>query len=262
GDFSASSGVTLNATGSLIASKSFATASGVGVTYSGNLIGSYGAVNLAPGSSSTLGINVTMNTAQASTDPTIYGVNVSATTGVDGTTAAYGVRATASGGDTNYSGYFYGSLFQVDGNSTPDTGNTVATAAGDVYVTSDLEVDGTSQLDGHVAVGGSATIDALDVLSVSETLACTGACSGISSQLTNTEPNATWDLIGGDFSASSGVTLNATGSLIASKSFAWRDHSGKCDGYYESGSGCCNRDRVRERIAEYYRNTEQFLWLV
>ncbi len=111
------------------------------------------------------GINVTMNTAQTSTDPTIYGVNVSATTGVDGTTAAYGVRSTASGGDTNYSGYFYGSLFQVDGNATPDTNNSLATGAGDIYVAGDIEADGDLRLDGGDAsvrtASGSSTLDVM-----------------------------------------------------------------------------------------------------
>ncbi|HBL39813.1 TPA: hypothetical protein DDZ10_04055, partial [Candidatus Uhrbacteria bacterium] len=111
------------------------------------------------------GINVTMNTAQASTDPTIYGVNVSATTGVDGTTAAYGVRSTASGGDTNYSGYFYGSLFQVDGNATPDTNNALATGAGDLYAVGDIEADGDLRLDGGDAsvrtASGDSTLDVM-----------------------------------------------------------------------------------------------------
>ncbi|KKW45000.1 MAG: hypothetical protein UY95_C0010G0014 [Parcubacteria group bacterium GW2011_GWA2_56_7] len=108
------------------------------------------------------GIDVTLTTDQTSgNDPTIYGVNVSATTGATGAPTAYGVRSTASGGGTNYSGYFYGSLFQVDDDVTVDTNNILATGTGDIYAVGDIEADGDLRLDGGDAAIRAASGNAL-----------------------------------------------------------------------------------------------------
>ncbi|MBI2484999.1 hypothetical protein HYW18_02535 [Candidatus Uhrbacteria bacterium] len=102
-------------------------------TFGGNTIG--------------LTLDVSGNNASGN-DRTVFGLEVDASTGGTGSPTAYGVYATASGGATNYSGYFYGNLFQVDGNGTPDTNNALATGAGDIYATGDIEADGDIRLDG------------------------------------------------------------------------------------------------------------------
>ncbi len=53
-------------------------------------------------------------------------------------TNRYGLFADASGGTTNYSGYFTGSQLQVDADSTADT-PTYANASGELYVSGDIE---------------------------------------------------------------------------------------------------------------------------
>lgn len=79
----------------------------------------------------------------------VYGANIVATGGTTGAgRSAYGVRATATGADSNYSGYFYGALFQVDDDATVNTTNALATGAGDIYAVGDIEADGDIRLDG------------------------------------------------------------------------------------------------------------------
>ncbi len=58
-------------------------------------------------------------------------------------TTRYGVVGTASGGANNYAGYFHSAGVQVATDVSPGT-PTVATGAGDLYVESQLEIDGDS----------------------------------------------------------------------------------------------------------------------
>ena len=119
-----------------------------------NPIGAY--INLDPSSGTLLapggnayGIDLDVSGNNTSgNDANVFGIDVSATTSTTGTPAAYGVRSTASGGTTNYSGYFYGSLFQVDANGTADINNAIATGAGDIYATGNIEADGNLRVDG------------------------------------------------------------------------------------------------------------------
>ena len=53
-------------------------------------------------------------------------------------TNRYGVYAEASGGTTNFSGYFTGARVQIDGDATPDAA-TFATDSGELFITGDLE---------------------------------------------------------------------------------------------------------------------------
>lgn len=56
-------------------------------------------------------------------------------------TNRFGYYADVSGGTTNYAGYFTGSRVQIDANSTPDA-TSLATGAGDLYVSNNLEGKG------------------------------------------------------------------------------------------------------------------------
>ncbi len=56
-------------------------------------------------------------------------------------TNRYGVYGEASGGSTNYAGYFTGAQVQIDGDSTPDA-TSYATSAGELYVSGDVETHG------------------------------------------------------------------------------------------------------------------------
>lgn len=65
-------------------------------------------------------------------------------------TTRYGVIGTASGGANNYAGYFHSAGVQVAVDSTPIAPG-VATGAGDLYVESQLEVDGDSVTNATIA---------------------------------------------------------------------------------------------------------------
>ncbi|OGL99878.1 hypothetical protein A2501_05085 [Candidatus Uhrbacteria bacterium RIFOXYC12_FULL_57_11] len=56
-------------------------------------------------------------------------------------TTRYGILASASGGTANYAGYFHSAAVNVEENSTPSSPG-FATDAGDLYVDSQLEIDG------------------------------------------------------------------------------------------------------------------------
>lgn len=92
-------------------------------------------------------------------------------------TNRYGVRATASGGGTNYAGYFFGSAVHIDNSSTPSSA-TYATGAGDLYVYDQLEIHGTNQTNGYIASISSSTLtggSALNIVRESSATDLTGA---------------------------------------------------------------------------------------
>ncbi len=62
-------------------------------------------------------------------------------------TQRYGVYGQASGGTTNYAGYFTGAQVQIDADTTPDT-PTLADGSGDLYLSDALEVRGDALFDG------------------------------------------------------------------------------------------------------------------
>ena len=64
-------------------------------------------------------------------------------------TTRHGIYATASGGASNYAGYFYGSAVHIDNTSTPSSA-TYAQGAGDLYIYDQLEVDGTGATGGFI----------------------------------------------------------------------------------------------------------------
>ncbi len=83
-------------------------------------------------------------------------------------TNRYGLFADASGGTTNYSGYFTGSQLQVDADSTADT-PTYANASGELYVSGDIENRGnvsfgdTTGTDQFLFTSAVSTTDAITV---------------------------------------------------------------------------------------------------
>ena len=116
---------------------------GINVDYTGGEFGGVGAA--------AYGIEIDMETNHgAAQDPeNTYGIDIVALGGSAGATptSIYGVRASASGADSNYSGYFYDAPFQIDANGTPDA-PTIATAAGELFVSGDIETDGDLLVDG------------------------------------------------------------------------------------------------------------------
>ncbi|MCR4313771.1 MAG: hypothetical protein NUV84_00805 [Candidatus Uhrbacteria bacterium] len=139
----------------------------------GSLTTAYGGYFESPaaGSTARYGIYAKATTDDGGNATTLYGADVIAADGAGGNaTTAYGLRASASGATTtNISGYFYDARVQIDGNSTPDTPS-VATGAGDLFVTGDLEVDGAIDLAGTATVADLACTDCLDFTELSDTM--------------------------------------------------------------------------------------------
>lgn len=111
------------------------------LTTIGDMRGMYGVVQSGAGTiTNAYGVygDISVTGSGAMTNSySLYGSNIN-----KGTTR-YGVFANASGGTTNYAGYFAGSRVQIDADSTPDTPGT-ATGAGDLFVASDIENDGSA----------------------------------------------------------------------------------------------------------------------
>lgn len=99
-----------------------------------------------------------------------------------GGTNRYGLYAEASGGTTNYSGYFTGAQVQIDADTSADT-PTYATTSGELYVAGDIENRGntsfgdTTGTDQFLFTSAVATIDALTITTNSLT---TGTALAIS----------------------------------------------------------------------------------
>lgn len=140
---------------------------------SGSVTTAYGGYfgSTAAGSTARYGAYATATTDNGGNATTLYGLDAVAADGASGNaTTAYGLRASASGATTtNIAGYFYDARVQIDGNSTPDTPS-VATGAGDLFVTSDLEVDGAFDLAGTATVADLACTDCLDFTELSDTM--------------------------------------------------------------------------------------------
>ena len=158
GTYAAANGLEIGITGNIGSSITTPTGATLTLSPAGGVI--FGA------SGTTTGLKIDVSGENTSGDDVVnvYGANIVATGGTTGTDRnAYGVRATATGADLNYSGYFYGALFQVDDDATVNTTNALATGAGDIYAVGDIEADGNLRVDGGTvtvrAASGNAMTD-------------------------------------------------------------------------------------------------------
>lgn len=122
-------------------SKVYTTGTGAGTAFIG---GDFSAENQTTASTigAVKGVAVTaVENGIGSTVTSLIGIDASAVKTAGTATKAYGIRSTATGGASNYSGYFYGAAVSIDSTVTPTVPDN-AIGAGDLYVNNQFEIDG------------------------------------------------------------------------------------------------------------------------